>query len=102
MKVLIADDDSSFRGALEEQLSNWGYEVIAVSDGLGAWDVITGDNPPKLILLDWMMPGIGGIETGRRIRTRDEDTYCYIILLAAKGGGKTSSRGSMPVPTTTW
>ena len=88
MKVLIADDDSSFRGALEEQLSKWGYEVIAVSDGLGAWDVIAGDNPPKLILLDWMMPGMEGIETCRRIRTRDEDTYFYIILLTAKGGGE--------------
>ncbi len=86
MKVLIADDDSSFLVTMEKQLSRWEYEVTAVSNGLEAWDVMTGDDPPRLILLDWMMPGLDGLEACRRIRTRAEGAYCYIVLLTAKGG----------------
>ena len=93
MKVLIADDDSSFRVAMERQLAKWGYEVIAVSNGLDALDVMNGDDPPRMVLLDWMMPGLEGIEACRRMRASTEGDYCYIVLLTAKGGRENVIQG---------
>ncbi len=84
MKVLIADDDSSFLVTMEKQLSRWEYEVTAVSNGLEAWDVMTGDDPPRLILLDWMMPGISGTDLCQKVRDLDHGQLMYLILLTGR------------------
>lgn len=59
--------------------------MIAVRDGAEAWEVLQQSNPPELLILDWMMPGIDGIELCRRIRARNQDSYQYILLVTAKG-----------------
>jgi putative two-component system response regulator len=86
MRILIADDNHFYRRALEVMLRDWGYDVLAVPDGLTAWDVLQSDQAPKLAILDWMMPGLDGPEVCRRLRavTRHEPTY--VIVLTAKDG----------------
>lgn len=83
-RVLIAEDDSVTRLLLSHWLNAWGYEVLVAADGIEAWNILEQENPPKLILLDWMMPGIDGIELCRRLRTRSADYYQYILMISAR------------------
>lgn len=82
-RVLLADDDARARRLLEHYLRSWGYEVILASDGLEALAILTGENPPPLALVDWIMPGIEGNEICRRIRQQSDRFYIYLILLTA-------------------
>ncbi len=82
--VLVAEDDAVFRRVLERQLKNWGYEAIVVQDGTEAWEILQQPNSPELLILDWMMPGIDGLELCRRIREKQEDRYQYVLLLTGK------------------
>src|SRR5579885_182396 len=68
MKIRIADDKQFYRCALKATLTEWGYDVIAVADGEAAWEVLQGPNPPKLAILDWVMPRADGPEVCRRLR----------------------------------
>jgi sigma-B regulation protein RsbU (phosphoserine phosphatase) len=85
MKVLIAEDDPVSRRLLEATLARWGYEVVAAADGTEAWRVLGGADAPPLAILDWMMPGMDGVEVCRRVRARTTPTPRYLILLTAKG-----------------
>jgi diguanylate cyclase (GGDEF)-like protein len=82
--VLIAEDDPIFRKLLQSRLQNWGYHVVAVEDGASAWDLLQKPDTPDLLILDWIMPGIDGIELCRRIRERQRNPYQYILLLSGK------------------
>ncbi len=84
MKVLVADDEVVSRRTLQLYLSKWGYEVILAEDGNQAWRLLEGENAPKLVVLDWMMPGLDGAQLCRRIRQRLSERYTYILLLTAK------------------
>ncbi|MEW6367593.1 MAG: response regulator transcription factor [Acidobacteriota bacterium] len=85
MKVLIAEDDATSRRMLQLLLEKWDYEVIVTSDGNRAWEALGQPNPPRLAILDWMMPGQDGIEVIRRIRQSPAMDPPYIILLTARG-----------------
>jgi len=83
MKILIADDDPVSSRLLDRLLVKWGYEVIAAHDGTEAWEVLQAENAPRVALLDWIMPGIDGLEICRRVRARSGQLYVYIMLLTA-------------------
>jgi DNA-binding response OmpR family regulator len=85
MRILIADDELISRAALERTLRGWGHSVVSVADGAAAWDVLRGEDAPKLAVLDWMMPGLEGPEVCRRVRTLSRPVSTYTILLTAKG-----------------
>lgn len=85
MKVLIAEDDMVSRRLLEATLIKWGYEVVVTGDGSAAWEVLNSDDPPPLAILDWMMPGLDGIQVCRKVRRTPTSTPPYLILLTAKG-----------------
>jgi len=84
MRILIAEDHAVTRQMLETLLKRWGYDVISVEDGTQAWQVLQEDNPVRLILLDWIMPGMDGVQLCRKIRTSNLAKYTYIILLTSK------------------
>ncbi len=84
MRILIADDDPAFRDLLKERLAKWGYDVLVAEDGNGAWQALQADDAPSLAILDWMMPGMAGIEVCRRVRKEKEEPYTYIILLTSQ------------------
>jgi two-component system cell cycle response regulator len=82
--VLIAEDDPIFRRILESWFKKWDYQVTAVENGVDAWEVLQREDAPQLVILDWMMPGMDGIEICRRIRSGDQGVYRYVLLLTAK------------------
>ena len=81
MKVLIAEDDLTSRTLLEATLRERGYEVTSCSDGNAAWAALHSADSPQLAILDWMMPGMDGIEICRRARELIRRIPLYIILL---------------------
>lgn len=81
-KVLIAEDDANFSDALETMIKAWGYEVVTASNGMEAWRILQQSNSPQLTILDWLMPGMDGVEICRRLRSRSEKAYTYVILLS--------------------
>jgi len=84
VRILIADDDPAFRGLLKERLAKWGYDVVVAEDGNEAWQALQADDAPSLAVLDWMIPGMDGIEVCRRVRKEKEEPYTYIILLTSQ------------------
>lgn len=82
--VLVADDDALSRAMLVSSLQKWGFKVISAADGLEAWKILCQENAPNLIILDWMMPGLSGIELCQRIRARKDAPYAYVLLLTAR------------------
>ncbi len=83
MKVLIAEDDAATRIALQNHLQNWGYEVVAAEDGNKAWDSIQSWQP-RIVLIDWVMPGMDGLQLCKKIRSLPGKKYTYIIFLTSK------------------
>ncbi len=85
MRVLVADDDSTTRKMVAAMLAKWGYDVVAVNSGDAAWDILQKEDAPRLAVLDWVMPGMEGVEICRKVReTVPKDRYLYLILLTAK------------------
>ena len=86
MRVLIAEDDAVSRLLLENVLRDWGYDVVATADGEEAWREISLPAAPRLVILDWQMPGVDGVEICRRIRADQSTESIYVLLLTGKGG----------------
>jgi len=93
MKVLIADDDPISRRHLERCLQKWHYDVISVANGCDAWEILQRSSAPPLAIVDWMMPGLHGLELCRRVRTRRKGPYVYLILVTSKHQRKDIIRG---------
>ncbi|GAB4222478.1 MAG: diguanylate cyclase [Acidobacteriota bacterium] len=86
MRILIAEDERISRELLRRALENIRHEVIAVTDGLEAWNHIVDESADiRLVIADWMMPGLDGIELTRRIRSAGFRHYVYVIMLTSRG-----------------
>jgi len=85
IQLLVAEDDPVSRKLLTANLAKWNYDAIMTEDGIQAWEVMSGPDPPKVLILDWMMPGLDGLQLTERIRQSDGISSVYIILLTAKG-----------------
>jgi diguanylate cyclase (GGDEF)-like protein len=83
-RVLVAEDDAMFRKILQSWLENWGYKVTLAADGAKAWDILQQTIPPQLLILDWMMPAINGVELCHRVREQNRSPYQYILLATAR------------------
>ncbi|MCX7972956.1 MAG: diguanylate cyclase [Candidatus Aminicenantes bacterium] len=84
--ILIAEDDRISARILDHHVKKWGFETRLAFDGLEAWNLLTTE-ALEMALLDWVMPGINGLELCRRLRQKNElkeFEYTYIILLTAK------------------
>ncbi|WP_436642375.1 phosphate regulon transcriptional regulator PhoB [Microbaculum sp. FT89] len=91
-KVLIVEDEEPLTLLIRYNLESEGYEVEAVARGDEAETRIR-EGAPDLVLLDWMLPGISGIELCRRIRSRPETTALPVIMLTARGEETERIRG---------
>jgi sigma-B regulation protein RsbU (phosphoserine phosphatase) len=85
MRVLIAEDGGVARKILETNLKKWGYEVVATSNGLQAWEELNKEDAPCLAILDWLMPDMTGPEVCKKIREQETNKYTYVILVTARG-----------------
>ena len=81
--VLIAEDEAASRRLLEATLRRWGHEVVVTVDGDAAWAALQRSDAPSVAILDWVMPGVEGVEICRRLHARGSTTPPYLILLTA-------------------
>jgi len=83
IRILVADDDRDIRDLVTFKLSQAGYDVQAVDDGVAALAAIEA-NPPRLAILDVMMPGLSGIDVLRKLRAEESTKDLDVILLTAR------------------
>lgn len=84
MRILIAEDDLTARTILAGLLKKWGYDLVIANDGLAAWEILCRADAPRLVILDWMMPGMDGLEVIRRARVQLIEQPPYIILITSR------------------
>jgi len=84
-KVLVADDDPVSRTLLRKLLTKWGYEAEVVDNGVEAWLALRKEDSAKLVIVDWMMPGLDGLEVVRELRSGNASSYTYVLMLTSKG-----------------
>ena len=84
MRVLAAEDNPVFQSMLKTMLTKWGYQAVVARSGTEAWRILQSPDAPRLAVLDWMMPGMDGVEICRAIRVANREPYIYILLLTAR------------------
>ncbi len=84
-KILMADDDQIALDVVEKKLKSFGYSVLIAHDGEEAWNLYVEQNP-NIVITDWMMPKINGLELSRMIRNHNHFPYTYIFFLTVLGG----------------
>ncbi len=89
MQVLIAEQSTAARFLLEELAREWGYDPVSVAEGTAAWQALSRPDTPQLAILDWVLPGTGGLELCTRVKAREDGEFVYVILLTNKGEGRT-------------
>lgn len=84
MKILLVEDSYIERRKLGAHLTDWGFDYVGVGSGTEAIKLLEAPNPPDLALLDWLLPGLDGIDVLRRIRKLSQGNYIYTVMLTAK------------------
>lgn len=82
--IMIAEDDPIFRHVLRSWLQRWNYRVVSMENGMDAWNELQGRDAPRMAIVDWMMPGMDGVELCTRIRATAKSPYPYLLILTAK------------------
>jgi len=89
VQILVVDDSPVYRQLLTSHLQDWGLAFTVAKNGSEAWALLQRPDCPKLVLLDWVLPDIDGIELCRRIREASTgNSYSYVIVLTGKDGRK--------------
>jgi diguanylate cyclase (GGDEF)-like protein len=84
MRILAAEDNPVFQSMLRTLLRKWGYEEVMAQNGNEAWEILESENAPRLAVLDWMMPGMDGVQICRKVRSANREPYIYIVLLTGR------------------
>ncbi len=85
MKILIVDDDKTSRMMLRAILEKWQFEVVEADNGYAAWNILSEEDYPRLLIIDWMMPGMTGLELCRKISCEHNRQQFYVLMLTARG-----------------
>ena len=93
MKILVADDSRNSCLFLEHGLKDLDYVVDVVYDGNRAWDVLKAARESMLAVVDWIMPGIDGVELCRRVRALENPPPIYLIMLTARSESQDIVKG---------
>src|ERR1700690_956317 len=83
-RILIAEDDPVSRRLLELFLVKWGFEVSIATTGTEALQMLERLDAPRLAILDWMMPGMEGVQVCQKLRESADRKYVYVLLLTAR------------------
>jgi two-component system, cell cycle response regulator len=83
-RILIAEDDPVSRRLLEVFLVKWGFEVVVATNGTDALQLLERMDAPRLAVLDWMMPGLEGVQVCQKLRADTDRPYVYVLLLTAR------------------
>lgn len=88
MDILLVDDDPTTRLALCAAAEDWGFTPLVASSGAEALATLNRENPPHLLIIDWSMPGMSGLELCTTIRQRSDGQFFYILMLTGKEGNE--------------
>ena len=91
-KVLVVEDEDAISNLLKYNLTAEGYDVTVVEDGDDAL-MVADETQPDIILLDWMLPNVSGIEICRQLRARAQTRHIPVIMLTARGEEEDQLRG---------
>ena len=92
MRILIADDDLLMRQFLASILEGQGHSVVHAENGVDAWEKFRAD-PVRIVITDWKMPELSGIDLCRRIRVHDDSHYTYVIIVTSNNERDQVSEG---------
>jgi len=84
MRILVVDDDPIALEPLVERLRQWDHDVVPFGSGEAAWEELQEGPPPNIVLLDWMLPGMSGLDLCRKLRAAGESPYVYVIIITGK------------------
>ncbi|QEG33126.1 protein kinase domain-containing protein [Bythopirellula goksoeyrii] len=84
MKVLIAEDNPLWRGMLTQNVQSWGHDPVIAEDGTQAWEILQKEDAPRLVILDWQMPGMDGIEVCRLVKRNPNHPFTYVVMLTSR------------------
>lgn len=84
MKVLVVEDSAVDRRIVTKHLKEWKYQFAVTTTGEEGWKALQAEDAPKLVITDWMLPDIEGVELCRKIRNRTDKPYTYIMLVTAR------------------
>jgi len=90
--ILLADDEANLRMLVHTTLDDPQYRILEAPDGTTAF-ALANKERPDLLVLDWMMPGMTGIEVARALRANTSTAHIPIIMLTAKGQEKDKEQG---------
>lgn len=93
MKILAVEDDKVARTVMRKALTRLGHEVVLASDGEEAWAALETDSV-RVIVSDWTMPRMDGLELCRRVRARTQQQYVYFILLTGNDATEENQRAA--------
>ena len=93
MRILIAEDDITSRTMLAVALKKMGRDPVEVTNGLEAWQELQKPDAPKLVILDWVMPGLNGLDFLRRVRALPTNQPPYILMLTSRAAKEDKVRG---------
>jgi phosphoserine phosphatase RsbU/P len=82
--IVIAEDDLVSRTLISTLMEKWGFKAVVTQDGHEAMMALRKEEGPALAILDWMMPGLDGLQVCRRIR--ESQKMVYVIMLTSRGG----------------
>ncbi len=93
MKILAVEDDPVARAVLRQGLRRLGYDAVEAADGVDAWDAMQRE-PVRVVVSDWLMPRVDGLELCRKIRAQVGGEYVYFILLTVAGATEENQRAA--------
>jgi phosphoserine phosphatase RsbU/P len=85
MRILVAEHEPMLRRMLENMLTAWGHQVIVAESSSETWRLLRGDEPPTMLVLDWLMPKLGAVEICRKIRQDPSTSNVHVIMLVSRG-----------------
>jgi two-component system chemotaxis response regulator CheY len=89
MKILVVDDNSTMRRIIVNTLARLGYkDVVQTADGVEAWDALQANEDIGVVITDWNMPNMNGLELVKKIRAQDKYKLMPIIMVTTEGGKK--------------
>lgn len=91
--LLVCDDEPIMRSLLAETVRDWGYKVATASDGVEAWEILSRLDAPRLVITDWMMPRMDGLDLCRKLKHTPGMPYTYVIMLTSKSDKEDIVRG---------
>jgi serine/threonine protein kinase len=84
MRIVAADDDVQMSRVLERCLRTWGYEAVLARNGTEAWQILKREDSPRLVILDWDMPGLSGVDVCRLLRSTPHGRDIYVLMLTGR------------------